>query len=221
VRRTFRPGEILKGILIFLAMSSLSACIVSRMQAQEEARPVAAGMEVIAHSAIEQHVMHTLGMFPFSSPPEVANSCEKITADFQERLLQRRPFRNVKALPYPVRSDTEALWYGRSEGCDLVLIPVILYLMDGTGAMPTRLVIRTRILDVRTGSTLWDIKQDALSEPGPDIDLTWTTVSGAPAQRYHKLADDLAVRFADFLIQPTDVERKGENKVLLPITKVQ
>jgi hypothetical protein len=221
VRRTSWPGRILRSILIFLALSSLSACIASRMRNQGDGRPVGAGMEVIAHSATEQHQMNVLGLFPFSSPPEVADSCEKITTAFQEQLLRERPFREVKLLPYSVKADAEALWYGRNEGCDLVMVPVILYLMDGTGAMPTRLVIRTRILDVRTGKTLWDLKQDALSEPGMDIDLTWTTISGEPARRYHSLADDLARRFADFLVQPYKMENNGDKKVLLPITKVQ
>lgn len=221
MRRNSWAGRILRGILIFLALSSLSACIASRMRSQADGRPIGAGMEVIAHSAIEQHQMNIIGVFPFSSPPEVADSCEKITTAFHERLLQRRPFRDARLLPYSVKSDSEALWYGRNEGCDLVMVPAILYLMDGTGAMPTRLVIRTRILDVRTGKTLWDLKQDALSEPGLDIDLTWTIISGAPAKRYHSLADDLAQRFADFLVQPYAMEKNGEKTVLLPITKVQ
>ncbi len=69
---------------------------------------------------------------------------------FQARLLQRRPFREVKALPYEVKSDAEALWYARSEGCELAMVPVLLYMMDGTGGMPTKLVVRIRILDART-----------------------------------------------------------------------
>ena len=102
-----------------------------------------------------------------------------------------------------------------------MLIPAIVYLMDGTGAMPTRLVIRTRILDIRTGKTLWDIKQDALSEPGSDVDLTWTTIPGAPARRYNGLADDLARRYVDFLAQPLEKEKNGEKGVHLPISKLQ
>jgi hypothetical protein len=218
VRRTSWVGRILGGILILLVLSSLSACLASRMRSQDNGRPVKAGMEVLAHSAIGPHQMNTIGLFPFSSPPEVADSCEKITTDFQEQLLQKRPFREVRLLPYSVKSDAEALWYGRNEGCDLVMIPMILYLMDGTGAMPTKLAIRTRILDVRTGKTLWDLKQNALSEPGLDIDLTWTTISGEPAQRYYCLADNLARRFADFLVQP---ENNGQKRIFLPITKVQ
>jgi hypothetical protein len=184
--------------VIFLALGGLSGCIASRMHA-ESGRSVQAGMEVLVNSAIDLHKMNTVGMFPFTSPAEMADDREKITTAFEEQLLRIRPFHGVRQLPYSVKADSEALWYGRSEGCDLVMIPQIVYLMDGTGAMPTELVIRTRILDVRSGMTLWDIKQRAVSEPGMDIDLAWASISGEPARRYQYLADHLARLFADFL----------------------
>lgn len=200
MRRTSWLAGILRGILIFLALSGLSACVASRMHAESKGA-VNARMEVLVNSTIDLHKMKTIGVFPFTSPSEMADDCAKITTAFEEQLLRQRPFRGVRSLRYPVGTDSEALWYGRTEGCDLVMIPAIIYLMDGTGAMPTELVIRTRILDVRTGMTLWDIKQQVVSEPGLDIDLTWATVSGKPAQRYHALADELACRFADFLLK--------------------
>ena len=85
--------------------------------------------------------------------------------------------------------------------------PSLLYMMDGTGAMPTELVVRTRILDARTGQALWDIKQNALSTPGYDIDLTWNTITGDPAQRRRVMADCLARRFAEYLVEPLVKEK--------------
>lgn len=84
------------------------------------------------------------------------------------------------------------------------MVPTLLYMMDGTGAMPTELDIRTRILDARTGKALWDVKQCARSQPGADIDLNWTTVIGQPAQRCLVLADSLALQFAEFLVPPPE-----------------
>lgn len=165
-------------------------------------RPVDGKMEVIVHSAIERHTMDILGLFPFDSPPESASVSGPVTASYQSNLVQRRPFRDVKMIPARVMSDAEALWYGRNAGCDLVMVPAVIYAMDGTGAMPTRLTLRSRILDARTGMVLWDIQQEAVSEPGADIDLFWNTVSGQPAQRLYALADTLARQFSDFLVQP-------------------
>ena len=95
---------------------------------------------------IAQHTMDRICVLPFSSPPEMAAVSYPLTSAFQARLVQRGLFRLIKNLPYEVKSDTEALWYARSEGCELVMIPSLLYTMDGTGAMHTKLVVRTRIL---------------------------------------------------------------------------
>jgi hypothetical protein len=164
-------------------------------------------MEVIVHSEIGPHTMDNLCIFPFSAPPEMADASCSLTSAFQARLTQKRPFREAAIVRHEVKSDDEALWYARSEGYALAMRPVLLYMMDGTGAMPTKLDIRTRILDARTGKVLWDVKQCALSEPGPDIDLTWNTVVGQPAQRCQVMADDLACQFAQFLVPPPPPEK--------------
>lgn len=188
-------------IVTFIALSCVTGCIASRLH-EQSSRSVQSGMEVFVQSSIEYHLMDTAVVFPFSSPPEWENTIGAMTSAFQARLVQRQPFREIKALPYSVKSDAEALWFARNEGCSLAVIPSTLYRMDGTGAMPTKVVIRTRILDARSGNVLWDVKQEAISEPGADVDLTWTTISGQPAQRCYVLVDRLASQFADFLALP-------------------
>ncbi len=172
-------------------------------------RPVEGKMDVIVYSAIERHTMDSLGLFPFEAPPESAAVSGPVTAAYQANLVQKRPFRDLRVVPATVRSDAEALWYGRNAGCDLIMVPAVIYAMDGSGAMPTRLILRCRILDARTGMVLWDIQQEAVSEPGADIDLFWNTVSGQPAQRLSALADTLARQFSDFLVQPLEREKQG------------
>ena len=104
--------------------------------------------------------------------------------------------------------------YGMPEARDatLAMVPSLLYMMDGTGGMPTKLVVRSRILDARTGRVLWDVKQSACSEPGPDIDLAWNTIEGEPAQRCRVIADCLAQRFAGFLVSRSK-KRVGSSAV--------
>jgi hypothetical protein len=161
-------------------------------------------MDVFVHAMIQQHTMDNICIFPFASPPEMAEASASLTIAFQSRLVQRHPFREVRVLQHEVKSDAEALWYARNAGYTLLMRPFLLYMMDGTGNMPTELVVRTRILDVRSGDVLWDVKQTARSEPGPDIDLTWNTITGERAQRCHVMADCLAQRFAGYLVQPLD-----------------
>jgi hypothetical protein len=188
-------------IAILLAVCIAAGCISSQMKATSD-RPVDASMEIFARASIEQHAMDTICVLHFSTPPEMEATSASLTAAFQSMLEQRCVFRQIKVLPYEVKSDSEALWYARYEGCTLVMCPVLIYMMDGTGNVPTKLVVRTRILDARTGGVLWDVKQNGFSEPGRDIDLTWNTISGEPAQRCHVLADCLARRFAEYLVQP-------------------
>jgi hypothetical protein len=195
------PLRVLGVLVLLLAIGAAGGCISSQVKGTSS-RPVDTKMEIIVQSEIGPRMMDNICIFPFSAPPEMAGASHSLTAAFQARLTQRRPFREATILHHDVKSDDEALWYARSEGYALALRPVLLYMMDGTGAMPTKLDVRTRILDARTGKILWDVKQCALSEPGPDVDLTWNTVVGQPAQRCEVMADDLAVQFAEFLVPP-------------------
>lgn len=210
----------LGAVFLLFALGITPGCIWSQMQAGSD-RPVGSTMEVIVHSAIEPHLMETAGLFPADLPPQMAGASERVSAIFEARLVQGRPFRTIRQLPYPVKSDAEALWYGKQEQCDLVILPAVVYLMDGSGAMPTRLVVRTRILDVRSGRVLWDILQNACSEPGADIDLTWTTISGEPAQRYPVLTDRAALLFVDFLVRPLEQRKNAEPAKRPPVSALR
>lgn len=213
--KSLPPTRLLGIITLVFALCGTTGCIASRISGATN-RPVSSGMEIFVHSAIESHRMQIICLFPFLSAPETASASPAVTSAFHARLVQRRPFRDVRPLPYEVKSDAEALWYARNEGCGLAMVPSIDYLMDGTGAMPTKLVLRIRILDTRTGMALWDVRQNALSEPGFDVDLTWNTIAGEPAQRCRVLADDLAGKFADFLVQPLEKEKKKNSGELPP-----
>jgi hypothetical protein len=190
-------------IALLLAICGAGGCIESQLKAGS-CRPVQTDMQVFVHSATEPHCMDNICIFPFSAPPEMEAASSSLTSAFQARLVQIGPFRQATTLHYEVKSDAEALWYARSKGFALAMRPALLYMLDGSGAMPTELDVRTRILDARTGNLLWDVKQCARSEPGPDIDLTWNTIVGQPAQRCQVMADRLAQQFAAFLAPPPE-----------------
>ncbi len=213
--RSHSPLWLLRVTIIVFVLCTTNCCIAFPLISTRN-RPVDAGMEIFVQASIERHMMDKICIFPFSSPPETAAASGSLTDAFQSRLVQRRPFREVRILPYEVKSESEALWYTRNEGYELAMIPSLLYMMDGTGSMPTRLVIRTRILDARTGNVLWDLKQSARSDPGCDVDLFWTTITGAPAQRCRVMADGLAQLLAEYLVRP--LEEKKEKAVGLPVS---
>ena len=113
-------------------------------------------------------------------------------------------------IPRPAETEEEAIWWGRQQGCDLVMKSTVLYYMDGTGNVPTQLKTRIQILDVRSGSTLWLVEQEASSEPGMDLEAGWVTVSGAPAQRCRVLARVMAGQFSMYLVDPLLKEDHGK-----------
>ena len=206
--KSYSTMRIVAAIFLLTATWGAGGCM-TQLKATSD-RPVQATMDVFVQASSIQHMMDSACLFRFSAPPETEAASPMLTSVFQTRLVQRAPFAQIRVVPENVGSDAEALWYARKEGCSLAIVPSLLYMMDGSGGMPTKLVVRIRIVDAATGQVLWDIKQSAWSEPGPDIDLTWNTIVGAPAQRCRVLADCLAERFACYLAQPLEKERKEE-----------
>jgi hypothetical protein len=197
------PMRALAAAVLLLAFGSAAGCVGTYLKA-DSTRPVTTRMDVFIRSELGPHMMDKICILQFSAPPEMVDATGVLTSAFQARLTQRRPFREAVMMRDAVKSDAEALWYARNQGCELAMVPVLIYMMDGTGAMPTELDIRIRILDTRTGKILWDVKQCAVSEPGTDLDLSWYTIVGQPARRCHTMADVLAQQFANFLVPPQE-----------------
>jgi len=158
--------------------------------------------QVLMQTDFTRYRQSRLGILLFEVPPYASEAAPDVTDAYYRELLRTGLFRTVKILPYPVKNDQEALWWARSEGWDLLMRSDIQYLLDGSGALPTQIEVCTRILDVRTGQPIWEVRQKAYSEPGADVDLFWTTVPGKPAQRYRLLSSALGAQLAQMLIPP-------------------
>jgi len=202
------------GRLLFVAIlgSSLAgaAGCVSQMRAQST-RPVRCEpVEAFARSDSAAYATAKMGVLYAAVPNYAAGAEREVTPIYVEELTRSRTFLQIEPIPHYVQTDEEAIWWGRHERCDLVMESEILYLLSGSGTMPTQLRMRIRIMDTRTGAVLWDMKQAAFSEPGPDIDLAWNTISGQPAQKYRILAKALAEQLSGFLATGNDLKgRKG------------
>jgi hypothetical protein len=172
------------------------------MPVQTDRPVVCAPLEIFiqAPSSVFQHAK--VAVLPFDAPDYAPGVGNQVAETFAREFLRRGVFSQAMAIPFYAKSDEEAIGLGRREGFDLVVRSSILYLLDGSGAQPTHLETSIRILDVRSGKTLWYLKQKAFSEPGPDVDLFWTTFSGSPAQRYDILAKALAEQLSMYLLSP-------------------
>lgn len=196
---------------VVLLTAGCGANIAGSKLDAESSRPVKADpINVFVQSDITRYCRAVLAVFSFDAQAYSAETGQSIANVYYQELLQKGPFKQVKMIPRIVGSEQEAIWWGRQEGCDLVMKSTVLYYMDGTGNVPTHLRTRIQILDVRSGNTLWLVEQKAYSEPGMDLEIGWTTVSGAPAQRCSMLARVMAKQFSMYMVEPLLKEEHGK-----------
>jgi hypothetical protein len=208
VRHCSRTASRLLFVAILVSSLAGAAGCVSQMRAQST-RPVRCEpVEAFVRSNSAGYATARMGVLYFAVPNYAVSAEREVTPIYVEELIRSGAFSQVELIPRYVRTDDEAIWWGRHERCDLVMESEILYLLSGSGTMPTQLEIRIQIIDTRTGAVLWDMRQKAFSEPGPDIDLTWHTLSGQPAQKYRALARALAEQLSGFLATGNDSKGK-------------
>ena len=195
--RMMAPG-ITRIIAVMACLAGVAGC-VSQMRA-ESSRPVQCKpIEAFVQSNGLSYAAARLGVFYAREPDHAVGISREVTSMYADELVKNGVFSQVKLIPYTARTAEEVIWWGRQEGCDLVMESEIVYLLTGSGTMPTKLGMRVRIIDTRTGGTLWDLQQWAFSEPGRDMDLFWHTVSGQSAQRHGALAKALAEQLPRYL----------------------
>lgn len=190
-----KPGMLMCIGLIMCNMVGCGSPIRAKSSRPVRVEP----MEIILQSDATSYGLARLGVLPFVAPGYAPGAEKEITNAYWQEILRGGIFLQPVLISRPVKTDGEAIWWGRHEGCDLVMNSAITYFMDGTGALPTRLETSIQILDVRSGKVLWKLRQKAYSEPGPDVDLFWTTIPGSPAQRYYLLAKSLAEQLLQYL----------------------
>lgn len=190
---------LLSGVsIVFLIFGVLTGCATS-MRAESDRPVLCAPLEILIEANPLVFQRAKLAVLPFETPDYAPGAGMGAAEAYVQELLRTAAFAQSIVVPYHVKSDEEAVLSARRDGFDLVMRSSILYLLDGSGALPTHLETSIRVLDVRSAKTLWYLKQKAYSEPGPDVDLFWTTLSGNPAQRYEMLAKALAEQFSTYM----------------------
>ena len=83
----------------------------------------------------------------------------RVAALFRDVLLGKRSFTTVKLANSEYTSLPETVKIGREADTDLVLVGRVNYVMAGTGMGGAKVDISVRLLDVKTGDTIWYIEQ--------------------------------------------------------------
>jgi hypothetical protein len=148
-----------------------------------------------------------LAIYYFFSPPYAAGAVDVLTTAYSQELVRSGLFRQVAVVRQVTPENMDVLDISRADirDFDLVLRAKIVYLLAGTGASTTELAVEVQMVDVSPQMLRWYVKQRAVSEPGPDIDLIWGTIEGKPAVPYRVLAEALAKQFTR-IITPSDKE---------------
>ncbi len=132
-----------------------------------------------------------------------------LTTKLHQKLLQKQLFHTVSVIKLLVGSNELAIEKGRELGFDYVITGEITsYLAPASIAIPPQVSIRLRIIECKTGNTLWYIEDSATAD-APEIkkELGLATVDDFPKTSY--IADIVLNTMVKHL---EDFKRKGEHR---------
>lgn len=101
-----------------------------------------------------------LGVLPFQVPANLRREQgEAVGVLFKDVLLARQAFPRIVAIREPYLSQEEAVVMGRKAGVDLVLAGRVTHALEGSQFGGGRLEVAIRIINARTGNTIWYVEQ--------------------------------------------------------------
>jgi len=212
MNRTFRyhTSAAIIGLLCLIALScALSGCAATFRA--ESRRPVDdTALEVFVRADGNRFRSAKIGIFIFNAPSYAAEAEHELATIYWEEIQRTGLFKQVVLLPHPVDNDGEAIWWGRREHCNLIMMPQVVHMVDGSGSLTNRVEVGVRVIDTHSGQLLWAFRQKASSNPGPDIDLYWTTIAGQSAQGYRNLVRYLARQTPQAFLPPPPPEEQAK-----------
>ncbi len=147
-----------RGLIILIMVFLLTGCggkkDVDRVEIRTNS-PI-----IYIYPLVEDGGMRTVTVLPFHVPANVDSKQGSGTAAlFRDVLLGKQAFKMIKLIDLPYGSRDEAVSLGRQAGTDLVLAGKINYMLAGTRMGGARVDVSVRLLDVRSGDTVWYIEQ--------------------------------------------------------------
>ncbi|MDZ7642523.1 MAG: hypothetical protein U5J62_10945 [Desulfurivibrio sp.] len=107
----------------------------------------------------------TVGVLPFRVPAHLApEQGVALAALFRDVLLGKEIFPTVRQLSTPFADLPQAIEHGRRAGVDLVLAGDLQRAIGATELGGARAALAVRLINVRTGNTVWHIAQ-AVDQP--------------------------------------------------------
>jgi len=155
-----------KWIIALLVVLALAGCASQAKKHAGRTAPVHKNSPVVyIHPLADAYQEASVAVLPFQVPASMRREQgEGIAILFKDVLLGKRAFPRVLQLSEPYEDLEGALALGRKAGVDLVLAGRVNYALEGSQFGGGRLEVATRLLNVRTGNTIWHIEQ-AMDQP--------------------------------------------------------
>ncbi len=155
-----------RGMLLWVALAMLAAgCSFRDQRSTLYVEPRTGSPVVYIHPLQNTFDEASVGVLPFSVPENVPPAQGvQVAALFKDVLLGKRAFPVVRQLGQGYGDLDEALARGKAAKVDLVLAGRVNYALAATELGGGRVSVSVRLLNVRSGNTVWYIEQ-AIDQP--------------------------------------------------------
>lgn len=156
-----------------------------------------------------------IAVLPFRVPAQVTDVGYPITEVFHRQLLEIRPFQEVVRVSEYFNTLAEAQRLAKAQGADLFLMGEVPYFLDSGTTGKSGLQVDLRIVETRSGRTVWYLSDTISAQPAPIYDLWVTETKPKPSPSIYFLVETLAARMCQTmkiaLETPTPQAKSGYN----------
>ncbi|MEW6659336.1 MAG: hypothetical protein AB1424_11820 [Thermodesulfobacteriota bacterium] len=139
---------------------------------------------------------YRIAVLPFRVPAVVTDVSYPITEVFHRQLLEKRPFLGVVRVHKYYNSLAEAQELAKAQGADLFLMGEVPYFIDSGTTGRSGVQVDLRVVETKTGGTVWYLSDNIMAQPAPMIDLWVTESKPKPSPSIYFLVDTLAARMS-------------------------
>ncbi|RJR45212.1 MAG: hypothetical protein C4567_03635 [Deltaproteobacteria bacterium] len=190
----WHKGFLILGILVSLLMG-LTGCADKKHAPYLTDPKIKAGPpEAFIRPDYFNYHSARLAIMPFRVPAQVWDVSYPITEIFHRLLLEKRPFRSAIRVKEYADDPAEAQEIAKALGADLFLLGEVPYFLDSGTTGRSGVQVELRVVDTKTGQTIWYLSDNILAEPAPMIDLWVTETIPKPSPSIYFLVEALAKR---------------------------
>ncbi len=160
-------NKILRNLAVLIMVLLVAGCsTLTEQQSSAQVKVKKGAPVVFIHPLSSQaYAESSVGIMPFALPDNVDSRFGTgAAAIFQDVLLGKQTFYRVKLLSGHYGNVDEAINVAQKGKVDLVLAGRINYALEGTELGGARLDLAVRLINVKTGKTIWHIAQ-AMDQP--------------------------------------------------------